>query len=150
MTYLIKIVSAFFAAYFFSILFNTHKKELMYSGLLGAVSWGIYMFTMELFTWQPEVSSFLAALVVGILACQLAKWRKAPVTVFLVAGIIPLVPGAGMYRTMRALISNNYNGTVMHLIETLQAAGAIAIALGFSLSILIRRSHKNAVSGKKA
>lgn len=139
MQYIGEIIGAFFASYFFSVLFNTQKKELFYCGIMGASSWGLYTVGENLLKVQPEISSFIASLAVGILTCYLARLRKAPVTVFLVAGIIPIVPGAGMYRTMFALLNNDYTGTVTHLIETLQAAGAIAIALAFPLSIMIKR-----------
>lgn len=142
MNYILKIVAAFFATYFFSIMFNTHKKELVYCGLIGSTGWSIYMISFDIFKYTTEMSTFLASLVIGVIACQFARLRKAPVTTFLVAGIIPLVPGAGMYRTMHALLSNNYNGTVYQLIETLQTAGAIAIALAFPLTLMIKKPRK--------
>lgn len=142
MNYLIKILAAFFSTYFFSVMFNTHKKELVFCGGIGALGWTIYMVSFDILRYTPEMSTFYAALVVGIAACSLAKMRKAPVTTFLVAGIIPLVPGAGMYRTMHALLNNNYNGTIYHLIETLQAAGAIAIALSFPLTLMIKKQRQ--------
>ena len=34
-------------------------------------------------------------------------WQKCPVTIFLIAGIFPLVPGAGIYWTVYYLVMGN-------------------------------------------
>ena len=54
---------------------------------------------------------------------------KAPVTVFLIAGILPSVPGAGIYRTVYYLIQGDQTLSTHYLISTLHTAGAIALAI---------------------
>jgi len=66
---------------------------------------------------------------VNIFSEIFARLLKNPVPIFLIPGIIPLVPGAGMYNTMTALIKNNFDTAIKTGIQTLLIAGSIAIAL---------------------
>ena len=50
-------------------------------------------------------------------------------TVFLVAGILPTVPGAGMYRIVYYFIQNDMDMAANYLALTLELAGAIAIGI---------------------
>ena len=45
------------------------------------------------------VATFIAVVVITLLSRIFAIVRKAPVTIFLVSGIFPLVPGVGIYYT---------------------------------------------------
>ena len=54
---------------------------------------------------------------------------KAPVTVFLIAGILPTVPGAGMYRIAYSIVANDRAGCAYYLLQTLEIAGMIALAI---------------------
>ncbi len=53
---------------------------------------------------------------VGTLGELFARYFKKPATVYIIPGIVPLVPGAGMYYTMLALVEKDFllaanNGT---------------------------------------
>ena len=54
---------------------------------------------------------------------------KAPVTIFLVAGILPTVPGASIYRSVYFLIQGQTKWYNFYLIQTIQIAGAMAVAI---------------------
>jgi uncharacterized membrane protein YjjB (DUF3815 family) len=58
-----------------------------------------------------------------------ARIFKAPVTVFLIAGILPTVPGAGMYRIAYSIVANDRAGCAYYLLQTLEIAGMIALAI---------------------
>ena len=72
---------------------------------------------------------FLSALVISLLAHIFARIFKAPVTVFLIAGILPTVPGAGMYRAVYYIIADDRARSSYYLIQTLEIAGVIALAI---------------------
>lgn len=131
---IIQVISAFFATFFFGILFNISKKELMYCGFIGACGWIIYLIFHELSS-SVVLSSFVSALGISMISRIFAKVRRVPVTIFLISGLIPLVPGAGMYRTMYAMLSQNFQDTAFYGAQTLQVAGVIAIAIIFASSI---------------
>ena len=54
---------------------------------------------------------------------------KMPSTVFIVTGIFPLVPGAGIYHTAYALVSRNMEAFTLRGMQTLALAGAIALGI---------------------
>ncbi|TCT16797.1 uncharacterized membrane protein YjjB (DUF3815 family) [Natranaerovirga pectinivora] len=139
---IVQVVSAFFATYFFAIIFNISKKHLIPCGITGAIGWGVYFICMN-FSLTVVVSSFFGALTVAFTAHILAKKKKTPVTVFLISGIIPLVPGAGMYRTVFYIITDDFTMSTQYGLETLQIAGVIAIAIilldTFNKIIVVKR-----------
>ena len=75
------------------------------------------------------VGSFFGALCVGILSTNASKILRMPATIFIYTGMIPLVPGYGMYNTMQNLVTKNYNVAFKVGIETILQAGAIAMGI---------------------
>ncbi|MFP4698655.1 MAG: threonine/serine exporter family protein [Eubacteriales bacterium] len=125
---IIQIISAFFATFFFAIIFNISKQHLILCGLTGAIGWSVFLFSKNYFE-SIVISNFLGALAVSFVSHFLAKNKKTPVTVFLISGIIPLVPGAGMYKTIYYTITKNYSLANYYGIQSLQIAGVISIAI---------------------
>jgi uncharacterized membrane protein YjjB (DUF3815 family) len=135
---IIQVVAAYFVTIFFSIMFNTSKKQLFISGIVGALGWWGYLIMVHN-GYSVVTGSFIGALIVSLLSFIFSRFRKSPVTIFQIPGIIPLVPGMGMYRTLYAVIDEDYSAVAKHLFETLQIAGSIAVAmmLVFSLRTVI-------------
>ncbi|MCT4542853.1 MAG: threonine/serine exporter family protein [Vallitalea sp.] len=130
---IIQVVSAFFATLFFSIIFRISTKNLFFCGIIGAVGWLVYLLTLTI--ESIVFSSFLGAIIVSILSHIFAKIRKTPVTVFLIAGIIPLVPGAILYKAIYFIVAEDYNMSTYYFIQSLQIAGAIAVAIFLIASV---------------
>ena len=80
------------------------------------------------YTHSIAFSLFIASLVISIYSEIVARIFKAPVTLFLVVALLPLVPGAGMYYTMYQSIIGNATKSLSLGIETIFNAGAIALA----------------------
>lgn len=116
------------AAAGFAIIFNAPKKELIHCGVTGAMGWVIYFLSMT-FTESATVSTFLGALSLAACSRLFSYTRKAPSTLFLIPGIIPLVPGTNMYNTMKAVLENNLYTSYMEAIKALKLAGAIALGI---------------------
>ena len=83
------------------------------------------------------LAAFFASLAVAFLSQVFARVQKTPVNVFLVAGILPTVPGAAVYRSVYYFIHNNSSMCTYYLLQTLQIAGAIAMAI-FIIDSLFR------------
>ena len=81
-------------------------------------------------------AAFFSILAGAFLSHILARIMKAPVTVFLIAGILPSVPGAGIYRTVYYLIQGDQALSTHYLISTLHTAGAIALAIFITDSVV--------------
>lgn len=132
-------VFSFCATIGFSILFSIPKNSIIKSGLIGALGWIVNIFITNLFN-SPVSGVFCSALTVGLLGEMFAKYFKKPATVFIIPGIITLVPGAGMYYTMLALIKKDFHEAANTGTETIFIAAAIAI--GIILSSTMSRSIK--------
>ena len=133
---LIQVIAAFFVTICFSFMFNNSKSQLVYNGIVGALGWLAYLVVMKM-GGTIVVASFIGSLVVSISSMVLSVYRKAPITVFQIPGIIPLVPGMGMYNTLYAVITNDYDAVMVQLFLTLQIAGAIAVGMMLIYTIRI-------------
>lgn len=131
---------AFLAAAEFAILFQGPKKSLPISGIIGAVGWVVYIYIRKDLEYDSFYAMFFATVALSLLSELAARLFKQPVTVFVIPGIIPIVPGLGMYRGMAAIIENNYDTGVNILITT--GMDASAIALGMMLMTSVFRVFK--------
>lgn len=140
---IMSLISAFISTIGFSIVFNVQKKHLLICGTVGALGWFVYLLALKL-SLSDVVATFLAALLVTQLSYILSRRRKTPVSVFLVAGIIPLVPGVGLYRTMYAVLQSDYASAVNYATITFEISGVIAgaIVIISLLPLLWRKPHK--------
>lgn len=125
---ILAVLGSFIAIIGFAVLVETPRKYVLQAGIAGACGGGVYFFSVQR-GLDVVTASFLSALVISLLAHIFARVFKAPVTVFLIAGILPTVPGAGMYRTVYYIISNDRTHAAYYLVQTLEIAGVIALAI---------------------
>ncbi|MGV8146990.1 MAG: threonine/serine exporter family protein [Alkaliphilus sp.] len=125
---------AFLSTIGFSVLFNIPRREIVLAGICGGLGWLVHD-SLSLLGVSVVFSSFIGALVVSVLAEILAKLRKKPATIFVVPGIIPLVPGYALYFSMLKIIEENYVEASKvgfeALIVSVMIASAIIIATSF-------------------
>lgn len=124
----VQVLCAYFGVMLFSLVVEVPRKQLLFSSAAGAVAWGAYVYIGQ-HGHSSMTAAFLSTLVLAVLSQLLARLRRTPVTVFLIPGILPAVPGAAIYRTVYYLIRNASHISVRYFIETLQIAGAMAIAI---------------------
>lgn len=125
---------SFISSLGFAIIYNVKGKNVFIAGIGGGISWLIYMLINNLSN-SNLLSLFIGAISVSIYSEIMARVRKAPVTTFIICGIIPLVPGNGMYYTMYETIIGNLPKATSYGIQTLGAAGSIAIAIAMISSL---------------
>ena len=94
---IVQVISAFFAILAFSVVNNVPKKFLLYCGLEGSVGWFVYLIFLP--AQGAVMANFFGSLALAIMAHVFARVFKAPVTVFLIPGLLILVPGAGLFRS---------------------------------------------------
>lgn len=124
----VKIFGAFLAIYAFAILLETPRKYIFRSGIVGAIGGSAYL-AAEMMGLDVLKASFVSALVAALVAHTFARVFKTPVTIFLIAGILPTVPGNGMYQTVHYIMEGNESRAVYYLIQTLEIAGVISLAI---------------------
>ncbi len=128
MKIVIQTAAAFLAITAFSVILYTSKKHVPFCGLAGALGWFTYLI-LEPLGLGVVLRNFYAALAVAFLSHLFARMLKAPVTIFLATGILPMVPGAGMYQIAYQMLIGDYEQTSFYLIQTIQIAGVIALAV---------------------
>ena len=134
MNYLIQFFVAMTATVAVAILFTTPKRELLFCGLGGAISWICYYVINEK-SGNTVAASLVATLLLAVFSRALAVFRENPATIYLLSGIFTLVPGAGVYYTVYALISGNRAQFTTKGLETLEIALAIVFGIIFGFAI---------------
>jgi len=123
-----QLISAFIVSFSFAILTNSPSKSLLYCGINGMCGWFVNILLLR-FGFTQILSVFFAALAINVLSEIFARSLKNPVPIFLIPGLIPLVPGAGMYNTMTALLKSQFELAIKTGMQTLLIAGSIAVAI---------------------
>lgn len=122
----------------FAILFNVPARMLLGCLLCGAVGHAVRTLLMQA-GLSIEGATLAGATAVGFLGELFARLWQAPVPIFTVSGVIPMVPGQFAYGAMISLIQFADSGptadTVMLLeanfnaIKTMLILGAIAFGI---------------------
>lgn len=125
---LITAVIVFFGCIGFSILVNIPRKNLIPAALTGALAYVLNLI-MTTAGFSAASAAFAAACFAALLSEVLSRLHKEAATIYVIPGIIPLVPGAGAYFTVTNFINADYTQALMYGRETMFTAGAIALAL---------------------
>ncbi|MBO5372262.1 MAG: threonine/serine exporter family protein [Lachnospiraceae bacterium] len=143
---IIQFLVSMLACLSFAILFCAPRNQCIYCALTGAAGWLSYLLLEP--AAGAVAASLLATFLLTILSRIFAAARKNPVTLYLVIGIFPLVPGAGIYYTSYYFIMNDMTRFAVKGMETFKIAGAIALGIIFALAIpqslfhIFQRAHK--------
>ncbi|MBO0995878.1 threonine/serine exporter family protein [Bacillus sp. SD088] len=129
--YLAQITLSLIASIGFGIIFNAPRKALLHCGLVGMGGWMMYLVMTDAGIDIVQ-AAFGGAFVVGLIGHILAKYYKTPIITFIVAGIIPLVPGGTAYNAMRHVVSNDYAEAIPLATKAFIVASAIAMGLVFA------------------
>ncbi len=148
MPVLMHFLYALLASVGFSIFLCAPKKVLFFCGFSGAVGWSLYYFLSTRSINDPS-ANFIATILVAFISEILARKLKQPAIIFIIPGIIPLVPGLGMYNTMLYLVQGYFDEAIAKGADVLLVGGAISLgvlivtSLSNSLNILIlKKIHK--------
>lgn len=123
-----------FATLSFAVLFGAPKKELAFCGLTGATGWLVYLICLELNS-STTIANLIATIALTVISRTIAAMRKNPVTVYLISGIFPLVPGAGIYYTSYYFIMNESSECLSAGANTIKVAGAIVLGIIFGFAL---------------
>lgn len=127
---IIKILSSFFATIFIAILFRVRKKNVIYTAIGGG--FGCFVNELCLFIGLSSfISIFLASMSLSLYCEIMARIRKTTTPTFLISSLFPLVPGAGMYYTMLAVVNHDLSTALSTGISTLSTAALMALGLLF-------------------
>ncbi|MBQ1680811.1 MAG: threonine/serine exporter family protein [Agathobacter sp.] len=142
LTIIIQFVVAGLATFGFAIIFNAPRSESMLCGITGAIGWLVYYLLIHYADFNLVASALIATGILTIFARILAVRRQNPVTLYLMTGIFPLVPGAGIYYTAYYLITDDRSAFASKGTETLEIAIAIVFGIIFGTAIPQVLFHK--------
>lgn len=117
----------------FAALFNVPYRFYLTCGLTGLGGWLMYIFAIQYTT--VAMASFFGAVIVVLISRILTVRMKCPITVFLVAGIFPLIPGAKIYNTAFGLFNSHLSSAAESGFEALKIAFAIVLGIVFIVAI---------------
>ncbi|MFD0959665.1 threonine/serine exporter family protein [Paenibacillus chungangensis] len=139
-----QMATSFVASTAFGMIFNVPKRALLLCGLVGLLGWMLY-YLLTIQDMNAIIATLIAAVGVAMLSHALARWKRIPITVFGVSGIIPLVPGGLAYDAMRHLVESEYTIAVQQGVKALMVSGSIAMGLVLSevFHQLIRKTWAN-------
>ena len=112
----------------FCFIFHIPARHIPPASAIGGLGWAFYQFCL-LFGASTIIACFLASCLVGLLSDLAARILKDAATVFIIPGILCLVPGAGMYNTMADLVNSDLDAVAATCSQTVAMAGAIALGL---------------------
>ncbi|MCI9559691.1 threonine/serine exporter [Clostridiaceae bacterium] len=113
----------------FSLLFGVPVRYYTYCGLIGGIGWLVYLCVLPGTT--ATIATFCATVVIILLSRWFAVRKRCPATLFLISGIFPLVPGAGIYWAAYYTITNQ----LQLALET--GYGAVKTAVAIVLGIVV-------------
>ena len=135
---LLQFIGAIVATLAFGVAFKVNKRHLISVTLCGALTFVVY-FAVEILIggslfWAAFASSAIAALFSEIIA----RAYKTPSVVILTPGIISIVPGGFLYRTVRDFVQGSHESgfdqlTSGAMIALGIAGGVVAISVIFGI-----------------
>jgi len=138
---IIECIASTVACVAFGIQFNIRPFNLGVAAL-GALISQVISIAMERGGASTMLTCFIASAAVAAYSEIAARRFKAPANMYLIIGIIPLVPGGAIYRTMISLISGNGTQAFERGLQAFGAAGAIAMGI-FAISAIGRLVIEN-------
>ncbi len=133
---LIQLVSAWVGSVGFALVFNVEKKCVIAASLGGLLIWGVFLLCDSLLSLGVFSSTVIAAASGQIYSEIMARIYKSPTTVFFIPGVVPLIPGGSLYRTMYAAVFQNWEQCRYYGIQTLLGTLGIAVGLSFVSGVL--------------
>ena len=128
----------------FGVHFNIKLRHMIMAGIGGTLTQFIFL-AFELSGTNEMLCYFFSAAAVSVYSEIMARRLRVPVNMYLVIGIIPLVPGGYMYNTMITLIGGDTDMFFEMFLTAVGIAGAIAMGV-FAVSAFVRLIR---VVGKK-
>ena len=125
---LVHCFAAFVGCIGFTILFNIHGWGSLLCVLAGVLAWLTYLLTLRMGS-SDLTAYFFATLVAAAYSEAMARIRKFPAISYLVVGIFPLIPGAGVYYTMNHAVQGRMDQFANQGMHTAAIAGVMAVGI---------------------
>ena len=133
--WLLPCLYSFLACVGFCFVFNIHGPGMAICGGGGALGWLVYL--LAAFVTPNIILRFLlSSIAITMYSELMARIRRCPVTSYLIIALLPLVPGGGIYETMRYCVQGDMQMFLSALVRTFGIAGALALGTVLGSSLL--------------
>ncbi len=125
-----QLVTALTGSLGFCLIFRLRGRLLLPASIGGALCWAVYLWGGWRFggTFLPSLTASAFA---AVYAELLARFLKAPATLFFIPAAIPMVPGSTLYYAMSYAVQGEWEISGQY--GTMTAQCALGIAIGISL-----------------
>ncbi len=134
----IQLAAALVGSAAFAVLFGVPHKYYWHGGVCGMIGWVVYLVMLRYAGGSVVEASGVATIAVALTARELAVWQRCPMTVFLICGIFPLVPGAGIYWTSYDVISGQLHAALTAGFTAIKVVIAIIFGIVFTTDVIFR------------
>lgn len=137
---ILQLIMAFVGSLGFSMVFRLRKNLWVIASMGGVFCWGGYLLAFHI-TGHIFASGLLASALAAVYADMLASRKRAPIPLFLIPSVVPLIPGSTLYYTMSAAVQGNTEEVSVYGSLTLQYALSIAagICIVWTILSILRR-----------
>ena len=134
----------------FTTIINIPRKSILIAAMISGIGFlGYNLLVAD--DYSKMTAAFISTVVIAVLSEISSRLFKDAATVFIIPAILPLVPGAGMYYAMLAVVEKNYDLAGSLANEVFFMSGAIALALLATSSLMkMIFSIKDSISKKLA
>ena len=138
---MVQLPAAFLGTMAFAVLFGVPRKYYVDCGFCGMMGWLLYLVLVRYTALSISIEVFFATALVAFTALMQSITRKCPVTVFLICGIFPLVPGAGIFWTSYNIVANQLPAAT----QTGFLALKVTVAIAFGILAVAELNGKNRI-----
>ena len=130
---LLQALAAFIGTAAFALLFGIDREHYVPAGVIGAIGWALYLILVRQCDASPVTATLAASTLVCIVSRMAAIPFRIPAQGFLLCGIFPLVPGAGIFWFTYYLTDSQFDLSMQSGWTACKVA--IAIVLGIILAM---------------
>ncbi len=120
------VIATFIGILGFCPIFSCPYKFIFICCMEASLCWAVYLFCISL-GFTSVWATFFGAAFVDLSSQILARRLKSPVIIFLIIGVLPLVPGYGIYKVAYDIFTGG--NVAASLTNALLLAGAVALAI---------------------
>jgi uncharacterized membrane protein YjjP (DUF1212 family) len=121
-----QVIAVLVASASFGVSLGLPREKLVIALASGGAVWVSQRLLGE---WTPPAAAFSSALVLASLANAYARTTKRPAQLFLLPGLLLLVPGAFGFRSFDALLRGDYTQGASQAVDMFLLAGALVTGL---------------------
>ena len=144
---LLQTLATFMLTVSFCVILAAPRSEWIFCGISGIVSYLVNQLILTSGIHQI-LATLGATIALSLSSRMLAVLRRQPVTVYLMPGIFPLAPGAGIYFTAYYLIAGDMEAFSQEGMKTLETAVAIALGIVFASGLPQKNLRPKGDAGK--